>query len=79
MISVWLASLWSRVSGWVIAAGAVMAALGAAFLAGKREGRQTAQADTTQATADALRRADEGGAQYRADGGAQARLQKGDF
>lgn len=76
---VFLAALWSRLSGWVIAVGAVIAALGAVFLAGRRQGQKEAEVDRLQATNEALRRADAAGAQYRGEGGARGSLQRGDF
>lgn len=76
---VWLISLWGRISGAVIAAGAVLAAVGAIFLAGRRQGRTEAQLDSVRSVSEAQQRADRGASQYRGDGGARGALGKGEF
>lgn len=75
----WLVSLWSRISASVIAAGAVLAAVGAIFLAGRRQGKTEAQLDHARSVSEAQQQADRGASQYRGDGGARGALGKGEF
>ena len=76
---VWLAAIWGRISGTVIAAGAVLAAVGAIFLAGRRQGQAEAREQSARAVSEAQERADRGASQYRADGGARGTLGRGEF
>ncbi len=53
-----LTALWARVQGWLAVAGAVLAALGAAWLAGRRSATQAAAArQAEQIAAQAQERA----------------------
>ncbi|SOE49141.1 hypothetical protein [Orrella dioscoreae] len=52
-LALWLGRAWGKVQGWAIVALALLAAVGAVFLKGRREGREHAQA---QAQADNARR-----------------------
>lgn len=52
MIAAWLASAWARAQGWVIAAGAVLAALGAAWLAGRSSATQRERVRQAEARAE---------------------------
>jgi uncharacterized Ntn-hydrolase superfamily protein len=44
-----IAALWARASGWLVAAGAVLAALGAAWWAGRRAGTASARTRALEA------------------------------
>jgi hypothetical protein len=58
-MTAFIAAAWSRAAGWVAAIGAALAVLGAAYLAGRRDGRTLADARTQQRAARAREIRDE--------------------
>lgn len=78
MIALWFGSLWLRFKGWLIAAGAIVAALGVAFLKGRRSGLDSARNHASEAERATRRKADAAANSAGRDG-ADERLRNGRF
>jgi hypothetical protein len=73
-----LATLWSRIGGWLAAGLAGAGAVLALLAMGRRQGRADFERETAQHNLEARERADAASAEYRADGAAD-RLRSGRF
>lgn len=71
--------VFSRIKFYVVGAAVVLGAFATAFLAGRREGRVSMEAEQTKASLRGAKRADQGSAEYRGAGGAENALDKGKF
>ncbi|MBR0669981.1 hypothetical protein GXW76_02235 [Roseomonas soli] len=73
-----IAAAWARVQGWLALVGATLAALGAAYLAGRRDGRDARHAEAAREEQRTRRAADAAAREAERDGAAE-RLRRGDF
>lgn len=69
----------ARIQAWLAAAGAVLVAIGAAWLSGRRSGGEAVRQRQLEDTVNAQQQMDRAGADYRGDGGASKRLRDGTF
>jgi hypothetical protein len=73
-----IAALWSRVWGYVAAAGAVVAAVAGVWLAGQRAGRDAVAAEAARRGEEARRRGDDAAREAQREGAGE-RLRRGEF
>ena len=73
-----IAVAWARIQGWLAVAGAALAAVGTAYLAGRRDGRDARDAEAVRKE-QRTRRAGDATARDAERAGAAERLRRGDF
>ena len=73
-----IAAAWTRLQGWLALAGAALAAIGAAYLAGRRDGRDARSVEAMREEQQ-TRRTGDAAARDAERTGAAERLRRGDF